>query len=216
MRVRTHGLPIFLIATLFGLGCDGPGFGWPGTDEIDADVVRIQELAAGRVAAGEPAPNSPDDLVAATPAPAVTPPPAAAEPDPEPEPEPDPEPEPEPEPEPDPDPDPQPESESAAPDADRGATAYALYCSSCHGATGQGDGPVGAALQPPPTNHTDGGYMNPLGNDHLFKVVSEGGQAVGKSPMMTPWGAMLAEDQIWDVIAYMRTLAQPAYEGSVP
>jgi mono/diheme cytochrome c family protein len=32
--------------------------------------------------------------------------------------------------------------------------AYAQYCASCHGTTGRGDGPVAAALQPPPTDIT--------------------------------------------------------------
>lgn len=189
MRVRPTCLPILLAALLCGLGCDGPGTGWPGTDEIDADVVRIQELAAERVAKGEPAPKGPAELAVAAPA---TPPPAAADPEPEPEPEP------------------------LEPDAERGAEIYALNCASCHGADGRGNGPAGVALVPPPTNHTDGGYMNPLANDHLYKIVSEGGAAVGKSILMAPWGAVLGEAKVWDVIAYMRTIAEPAYEGSVP
>ncbi|MCP5057000.1 MAG: cytochrome c [bacterium] len=189
MRVRTIGLPILFIA-IFSLGCDGPGFGWPGTDDIDADVVRIQELAAGRVAAGEAPPKGPAELAAAA-APA-TPPPAAADPEPEPEPEP------------------------LVPDAGRGAEIYALNCSSCHGSAGLGDGPAGAALQPPPTNHADGGYMNTLHNDHLYKAVYEGGVAVGKSATMAPWGAVLGEAKVWDLVAFMRTIAEPAYEGSVP
>ncbi|MBW2242947.1 MAG: cytochrome c [Deltaproteobacteria bacterium] len=189
MRVRTSGLPIFLIVTLFGLGCDGPGFGWPGTDDIDADVVRIQELAAGRVAAGEAPPKGPAELAAAVP---TTPPPAATEPEPEPEPEP------------------------LVPDAERGAEIYALNCSSCHGASGHGDGPAGAALDPTPSNHADGGYMNTLDNERLYKAVYEGGAAVGKSPTMAPWGAVLGEAKVWDLVAFMRTLAEPAYEGSVP
>lgn len=196
MRVRPTCLPILLAALLLGLGCDGPGTGWSGTDEIDADVIRIQELAAERVAKGEPAPKGPADLALATPSALATSPPAAEDPAPESDVEPEPEP--------------------LEPDAERGAEIYALNCSSCHGASGRGDGPAGVALVPPPTNHTDGGYMNALGNDHLYEVVSEGGSAVGLSVLMAPWGAVLGEAKVWDVIAYMRTIAEPAYEGSVP
>ena len=52
--------------------------------------------------------------------------------------------------------------------------------------------------------------------EHLFSVIQQGGTAVGKSPLMGPWGAVLNDAQIRDVIAYIRTLAKPPYpsEGS--
>lgn len=104
----------------------------------------------------------------------------------------------------------------ARPDASRGATLYAANCASCHGATGAGDGPAGLALVPKPARHDDGVYMNALSNEHLFKVVKEGGPAVGKSPLMAPWGGMLTDAQIWDVVAFVRSLANPPYQGTVP
>ena len=104
----------------------------------------------------------------------------------------------------------------AKPDASRGAQLYATNCSSCHGPKGDGDGPVGASLVPKPAKHSDGAYMNALTNDHLFQVIKAGGPSVGKSPMMAPWGGALSDAQIWDVIAFVRTLASPPYGGSVP
>ena len=45
------------------------------------------------------------------------------------------------------------------------------------------------------TIHCNGGaYMNALSNDHLVKVIREGGPAVGKSPLMAPWGGVI-DDQ---------------------
>ncbi len=105
---------------------------------------------------------------------------------------------------------------AANPDAAAGATLYAANCATCHGARGAGDGPAAAALVPKPARHGDGSYMNGLGNEHLFKVVKEGGTAVGKSALMAPWGGMLSDAQIWDLVAFMRTLADPPYTGSVP
>jgi mono/diheme cytochrome c family protein len=101
-------------------------------------------------------------------------------------------------------------------DASKGAPLYATNCASCHGPKGDGDGPVGAALNPKPAKHSDGSYMNPLTNEHLFKTIKEGGAAVGKSPMMAPWGGVMTDDQIWDVVAFVRSLAKPPYTGSVP
>jgi mono/diheme cytochrome c family protein len=105
---------------------------------------------------------------------------------------------------------------AAKPDVAAGAALYATNCSTCHGARGAGDGPAAAALDPKPAHHSDGAYMNALSNEHLFKVIKEGGVATGKSPMMAPWGGMLSDAQIWDLVAFVRSLAEPPYKGSVP
>ena len=102
------------------------------------------------------------------------------------------------------------------PDAAKGAPLYAANCAACHGPRGDGDGPTAAALTPKPAKHSDGGYMNALTNEHLFKVIKEGGQSVGKSPMMAPWGGVLSDAQIWDVVAFVRSLSKPPYTGKVP
>jgi len=109
-----------------------------------------------------------------------------------------------------------PAHEPGSADASRGAPLYAQYCANCHGPQGAGDGPMAQSLDPKPAHHNDGATMNALSNDHLFKVVKEGGAAVGKSPMMAPWGGTLSDAQIWDVVAYVRTLATPPYRGPKP
>lgn len=35
-----------------------------------------------------------------------------------------------------------------------GADQYRMYCASCHGTTGRGDGPIAASLRPPPADLT--------------------------------------------------------------
>jgi mono/diheme cytochrome c family protein len=101
-------------------------------------------------------------------------------------------------------------------DPQQGEVLYVQYCSSCHGTRGGADGPVGQALVPKPARHNDGDYMNPLSNEHLFKVIKQGGIAVGKSPLMASWGPTLKDEQIWDVVAFIRTLAEPPYSGPMP
>ena len=54
--------------------------------------------------------------------------------------------------------------------------------------------------------------MNPLTDDYLFKVIKFGGAAVGKSPMMAPVGGLLSDQQIRNVIAFIRSLAKPPYQ----
>jgi mono/diheme cytochrome c family protein len=97
-----------------------------------------------------------------------------------------------------------------------GKELYLQNCSTCHGVGGAGDGPVGVALNPRPARHDDGHYMNALSNDHLFKVIQQGGVSVGKSALMAPWSGSFSEEQIWDLVAFVRTLAVPPYTGPKP
>jgi mono/diheme cytochrome c family protein len=92
-------------------------------------------------------------------------------------------------------------------DATAGAQLYATYCASCHGADGKGDGPIAASLQPRPANHTDHAYMATLSDAQLYTVISKGGAAVGKSPLMAPWGGVVNEEGIRDLIAFIRKLS---------
>ncbi|MCB1069586.1 MAG: c-type cytochrome [Verrucomicrobia bacterium] len=93
-------------------------------------------------------------------------------------------------------------------DAEKGAATFKLYCAACHGETGHGDGLAAAALNPKPRNLTDKAYMDTLTDEHIFKVIKEGGASVGLSAMMAPWGAILKTDEaVHDVAAYVRSLA---------
>jgi cytochrome c oxidase cbb3-type subunit 3 len=93
-----------------------------------------------------------------------------------------------------------------AADVEQGKKLYGQFCASCHGQSGKGDGPAAAALNPKPRDHTDKEAMSKLSDDDLLKVIKNGGASVGKSPLMPAWGASLKDDQIKDVIAYVRTL----------
>lgn len=97
-------------------------------------------------------------------------------------------------------------------DAEAGKTLYAQYCTTCHGVDGGGDGPAGAALTPKPSNFTEAAFWEGRATEDLKKAISEGGVAVGKSPIMPPWGAVLDEEQVGDVIAHLESLkhAEPA------
>jgi mono/diheme cytochrome c family protein len=109
---------------------------------------------------------------------------------------------------------PPPAAQPAGDPVTRGREIYQMYCASCHGPEGNGDGPVSAGLDPKPAKHSDGNYMNALSDAHLEKVIKEGGAAVGKSPLMAPWGGTLSDAQVTDVISFVRSLANPPYPGS--
>jgi mono/diheme cytochrome c family protein len=91
-----------------------------------------------------------------------------------------------------------------------GGKLYQTRCSPCHGPDGKAATPTAQALTPKPRDHTDGAYMNQLSNEDLEKVIKNGGPSVGKSQIMPP-NADLNDQQIEDVIAFVRALAVPPY-----
>ena len=98
-------------------------------------------------------------------------------------------------------------------DAKAGKAKYDSLCGGCHGTSGKGDGPAAAALKPKPQDHTNGKYMNGLTDKALFDITKGGGVGVKKSPLMPAWGNTLKDDDIWNLVAYIRSLAQPPYKS---
>jgi mono/diheme cytochrome c family protein len=93
-----------------------------------------------------------------------------------------------------------------------GEKLYQNRCSPCHGPDGKAATPTAQALNPKPRDHTDVAYMNQLSTEYLTKVIKNGGPAASKSPIM-PAHTDLNDQQIEDVITFVRTLAVPPYNG---
>ncbi|HSB68475.1 MAG TPA: cytochrome c [Candidatus Methylomirabilis sp.] len=96
----------------------------------------------------------------------------------------------------------------AAGDPAKGKVSFSQVCAACHGSSGKGDGPAAASLNPKPRDLSDKGYLAGLKDDYLKKLIKEGGQAAGKSPLMPPLGGALKDDDIENVISYVRSLAK--------
>ena len=93
--------------------------------------------------------------------------------------------------------------------ATEGQKVYTTYCSSCHGDKGRGDGAAGKALPVKPADHTDGKLMSSFSDEFLINIISKGGAAVGKSSFMPGWGGVLKENQLQDLLAYLRSIESP-------
>ena len=93
-----------------------------------------------------------------------------------------------------------------AADAEQGRLLYRENCAQCHGLEGSGKGINAPHLEVAPRNHTDYEEMNARTNEELFKAISDGGQAVNKSVLMPNWGHTLSEQDINDLIAFLRKL----------
>ncbi len=85
-----------------------------------------------------------------------------------------------------------------------GAKLYQANCSSCHGASGQGDGPAAGGLEPKPRNLAM--EQSSLDDAYLFWRISEGGLMEPFRSVMPAWKGLLDEQQIWQIISFLRTL----------
>src|SRR5499426_2558490 len=93
-----------------------------------------------------------------------------------------------------------------------GKQVYVQYCVTCHGEAGKGDGPGGANLPIRPQNLADGRVMNALPDHMLVRAIGEGPQSIGLSNLMPAFKPTLSDKQIHDVVAYVRTLADPPFD----
>jgi len=96
-------------------------------------------------------------------------------------------------------------SRAVAANEDSGKATYVESCAKCHGNSGAGDGRAGRSLEHKPTPFNDKSKLSP--DEKLFKATKEGGKAVGQSGEMEGF-PKLSDDQVRDVIAYIKTLAK--------
>lgn len=83
---------------------------------------------------------------------------------------------------------------------DKGKRMYQQNCLRCHGAALDGKGPDAASLSVPPTNFRT--YLSRLKDDaELRKTIKQGKQFLG----MHNWEDTLTEEQVRDLIAYIRS-----------
>ena len=83
--------------------------------------------------------------------------------------------------------------------------AYSTTCALCHGATGGGDGPGGAALTPPPANFTSADFWAVTSDERMFEVIKNGGASQGLSAAMTGWGALYDDDEVRQLVEHVKT-----------
>ena len=83
---------------------------------------------------------------------------------------------------------------------DEGAEIFKTNCATCHGPQGHGDGPAGQSLDPKPKDLSE--LQKIVGDDYLFWRISEGKPGTS----MVEWKGILTEEQIWQVVSFIRTL----------
>src|SRR3546814_1149271 len=80
-------------------------------------------------------------------------------------------------------------------------------CSSdlqCHGVNRNGRGINSRDMSVQPRDHSDAKGMGGIPDQELFDAIKKGGLAVNKSVLMPAWGGVMSDDEIHDLVAYLR------------
>ena len=75
-------------------------------------------------------------------------------------------------------------------------------CKICHGSTGNGMGMMAPGLNPPPRNFSCSETMKNISDGQMFWVVKNGSPGTGMVAYKS-----LTDEQVWQIILYLRTLA---------
>lgn len=94
----------------------------------------------------------------------------------------------------------------------KGKELYGEMCSLCHGPQGEGWDWTKKVVRPPipVPNLTDRVSMSQRSDEELFEIIKKGGEGVGRTRFMPAFGFQLSDDEIWDLVAFVRTLAPPS------
>jgi mono/diheme cytochrome c family protein len=91
---------------------------------------------------------------------------------------------------------------------DEAARIWRDRCANCHGERGLGDGEGAKVLPVRPRALGDSGWQSSVSDEHIAKVILEGGQAVGLSPLMAANPDLRTKPEVVDaLVLYVRDLA---------
>lgn len=82
---------------------------------------------------------------------------------------------------------------------------YMKRCAKCHGESGKGDGKKAKTLKKKPRDYTNKEEMAKLTDEDLVKSITEGKKPM---PSFKKGRKKLTDEQINDLVAYIRTFAQ--------
>jgi mono/diheme cytochrome c family protein len=101
-----------------------------------------------------------------------------------------------------------PDSAQEAAESTDGAALYRLWCSGCHGTSGDGKGPNAEFLPIPPAAHTSASNMQRRSDDALYDMIAGGGAIMNRSPRMPAFGGSLRPAEIQALVRHLRALCR--------
>jgi mono/diheme cytochrome c family protein len=88
------------------------------------------------------------------------------------------------------------------------------YCSRCHNPESTPERVSNYDnLEVKPHAFTEGDTLNKMSDADLIAIISHGGPALNKSPLMPPYGYTLSKPEMQALIAYIRMISDPPYQA---
>jgi mono/diheme cytochrome c family protein len=88
------------------------------------------------------------------------------------------------------------------------------YCSRCHNPESTPERVSNYDnLEVKPHAFTEGETLNKMSDADLMAIISHGGPALNKSPLMPPYGYTLSKTEMQALIAYIRMISDPPYQA---
>ena len=78
-----------------------------------------------------------------------------------------------------------------------------LACVQCHGMKGQGDGAMAKGMNPKPRDFSCSAMMKGISDGQLFWIIKNGSKGTGMMGF-----AALKDDQVWQVVSYLRKFSK--------
>jgi mono/diheme cytochrome c family protein len=88
-------------------------------------------------------------------------------------------------------------------------------CSVCHGASGHGDGPGSAALNPKPQSFSDAAWQSKVTDDEIGRAILGGGLAVGRTAAMPPNPDLQSKPEVVRELVNLLRAFKPATGATV-
>jgi mono/diheme cytochrome c family protein len=89
------------------------------------------------------------------------------------------------------------------------------YCARCHDSESTAERVSNYDnLEVKPHSFTEGETLNKMTDADLVAIISHGGPALNKSPLMPPYGYTLSKAEVQALISYIRTISDPPYHSS--
>jgi mono/diheme cytochrome c family protein len=84
----------------------------------------------------------------------------------------------------------------------RGGLVFSNYCVTCHGINADGNGRAARLYKPRPANLR----TSDKNDDYFGLIIRKGGAALARSEFMPTWEAELTDEQIRDLVGYLRSI----------
>ena len=97
---------------------------------------------------------------------------------------------------------------TARANSDQAQETWDQMCAGCHGYWGDGGEGHRGGFSPHIGTLADKEYMSQVPDEYLVLIIKKGGEFMGKIATMPAWEKRLSDEEIRDIVAYIRTFTE--------